>query len=282
MTKEEIWEKLAIEFKLRGLSPLSYKTYKTNISVFLDWCNKPYEDLEEEDFRNYLIYLVNEERLRPATINNRNGSIRFFLVVILGKNVNYMRTSRIHHVSKLPDVWSKEEVERFLSVVDDPRYLAIFINAYGSGLRVSEICKLRIEDVDSKDMRLFIQQTKDGKDRYTILSERGLAALRRYWLIYKPVNPQHYLFPSNRKEGYLQNSSVETAFRKYKKKAGITKSGNVHMLRHCFATHALEAGTDVLYIKQLLGHSCFSSTDTYLHIAKTSVYRTKSPADSPE
>ncbi len=282
MTKEEIWEKLAIEFKLRGLSPLSYKTYKTNISVFLDWCTKPYEDLEEEDFRNYLIYLVNEERLRPATINNRNGSIRFFLVVILGKNVNYMRTSRIHHVSKLPDVWSKEEVERFLSVVDDPRYLAIFINAYGSGLRVSEICKLRIEDVDSKDMRLFIQQTKDGKDRYTILSERGLAALRRYWLIYKPVNPQHYLFPSNSKEGYLQNSSVETAFRKYKKKAGITKSGNVHMLRHCFATHALEAGTDVLYIKQLLGHSCFSSTDTYLHIAKTSVYRTKSPADSPE
>ena len=282
MTKEEIWEKLAIEFKLRGLSPLSYKTYKTNISVFLDWCNKLYEDLEEEDFRNYLIYLVNEERLRPATINNRNGSIRFFLVVILGKNVNYMRTSRIHHVSKLPDVWSKEEVERFLSVVDDPRYLAIFINAYGSGLRVSEICKLRIEDVDSKDMRLFIQQTKDGKDRYTILSERGLAALRRYWLIYKPVNPQHYLFPSTSKEGYLQTTSVEIAFRKYKKKAGITKSGNVHMLRHCFATHALEAGTDVLYIKQLLGHSCFSSTDTYLHIAKTSVYRTKSPVDSPD
>ena len=149
-------------------------------------------------------------------------------------------------------------------------------------MRVSEICKLRIEDVDSKDMRLFIQQTKDGKDRYTILSERGLAALRRYWLIYKPVNPQHYLFPSTSKEGYLQTTSVEIAFRKYKKKAGITKSGNVHMLRHCFATHALEAGTDVLYIKQLLGHSCFSSTDTYLHIAKTSVYRTKSPADSLE
>ena len=280
MTKEEIWEKLAIEFKLRGLSPLSYKTYKTNISVFLDWCNKPYEDLEEEDFRNYLIYLVNEERLRPATINNRNGSIRFFLVVILGKNVNYMRTSRIHHVSKLPDVWSREEVERFLSVVDDPRYLAIFINAYGSGLRVSEICKLRIEDVDSKDMRLFIRQAKCNKDRYTILSKKGLDALRRYWKIFKPTSSDHYLFPGRWNKGHLTAGWVEHMFNIYKEKAGITASGTVHTLRHCFATHALEAGTDVLYIKQLLGHSCFSSTDTYLHIAKTSVYRTPSPADS--
>ncbi len=282
MTKEEIWEKLAEEVKLRGFSPLSYETYKTNISMFLDWCDKPYEDLDEEDFRNYLIHMINEGKLKPATINNRNGAIRFFLVVILGKNINYLRTARLRGINNLPSVWSKDEVERFFSVIDNPRDTAIFMNIYGSGLRVSEVCKLKVEDVDSKNMRLFIRQAKCNKDRYTILSQRGLDALRRYWKIFKPSSPEHYLFPGRWNKGHLTPEWIDTVFRIYKSNAGITTPGTVHTLRHCFATHALEEGTDVLYIKQLLGHSCFSSTDVYLHIAKTSVYKTKSPADSLE
>lgn len=282
MTKEEIWEKLAEEVKLRGFSPLSYHTYKTNISTFLDWCDKPYEDLDEEDFRNYLIHIINEGKLKPASINNKNGAIRFFLVVILGKNVNYLRTARLRGINNLPSVWSKEEVERFFSVIDDPRYTAIFMNIYGSGLRISEVCKLKVEDIDSKNMRLFIRQAKCNKDRYTILSQRGLDALRRYWKIFKPSSPEHYLFPGRWNKGHLTPEWIDKMFKIFKAKAGITTPGTVHTLRHCFATHALEEGTDVLYIKQLLGHSCFSSTDVYLHIAKTSVYKTKSPADSLE
>ena len=280
MTKEEIWEKLATEVKLRGFSPQTYHTYKCNINGFLDWAGKPYEELDEDDFRNYLIFLINEGRIEKGTINNRNGSIRFFLVVILGKNINYMRTARLRGVTSLPIVWSKETVERFFSVIENPRDLAIFVNIYGSGLRISEICKLRIEDIDSKGMRIFIRQAKCNKDRYTILSQRGLDALRRYWKIFKPSSPEHYLFPSRWDKGrHLMPGWIETMFNKYKAEAGITESGTVHTLRHCFATHALEAGTDVLYIKQLMGHSCFSSTDRYLHVAKTSVYQTKSPAD---
>ena len=282
MTKEEIWEKLAEEVKLRGFSPLSYHTYKTNISTFLDWCDKPYEDLDEEDFRNYLIHIINEGKLKPASINNKNGAIRFFLVVILGKNVNYLRTARLRGINNLPSVWSKEEVERFFSVIDDPRYTAIFMNIYGSGLRISEVCKLKVEDIDSKNMRLFIRQAKCNKDRYTILSQRGLDALRRYWKIFKPSSPEHYLFPGRWNKGHLTPEWIDKMFKIFKAKAGITTPGTVHTLRHCFATHALEEGNDVLYIKQLLGHSCFSSTDVYLHIAKTSVYKTKSPADSLE
>ena len=165
-------------------------------------------------------------------------------------------------------------------MIDHPRDLAIFVNIYGSGLRVSEICKLKIEDIDSKGMRIFIRQAKCNKDRYTILSQRGLEALRRYWKIFKPSSPEHYLFPNRwDKSRHLMPGQIEVLFNKYKTVAGITEPGTVHTLRHCFATHALEAGTDVLYIKQLLGHSCFSSTDRYLHVAKTSVYQTKSPAD---
>ena len=280
MTKEEIWEKLATEAKLRGFSPQTFHTYKCNINAFLDWGGKPYEELDEEDFRNYLIFLINEGRIEKSTINSRNGAIRFFLVVILGKNINYMRTARLRGVTRLPTVWSKETVERFFSMIENPRDLAIFVNVYGSGLRVSEICKLKIEDTDSKGMRIFIRQAKCNKDRYTILSQRGLDALRRYWKIFKPSSPEHYLFPNRwDKERHLMPGQIESLFNKYKAEAGITELGTVHTLRHCFATHALEAGTDVLYIKQLMGHSCFSSTDRYLHVAKTSVYRTKSPAD---
>ena len=191
-----------------------------------------------------------------------------------------MRTARLRGVTRLPTVWSKETVERFFSVIENPRDLAIFVNVYGSGLRVSEICKLKIEDIDSKGMRIFIRQAKCNKDRYTILSQRGLDALRRYWKIFKPSSPEHYLFPNRWDKGrHLMPGRIEILFNKYKAEAGISEPGTVHTLRHCFATHALEAGTDVLYIKQLMGHSCFSSTDRYLHVAKTSVYRTKSPAD---
>ena len=181
MTKEEIWEKLETEFKLRGYSKKSISTYKAGITTFLDWANKPYEDLDEEDFRNYLIQIIQEGKLKPQTINSKNSAIRFFLVVILGKDVNPMRTARLRGVLNLPNVWSKETVERFFSVIDNPRDLAILMNIYGSGLRVSEICRLKVEDIDSKRMRIFVLQGKFNRDRYTILSQRGLEALRRYW-----------------------------------------------------------------------------------------------------
>ena len=282
MTKEEIREKLELEFKIRGYSPKTLKAYQYAINRFLDWADKPYEELDERDFRNYLIYLVKEERLKRNTINMINAAIRFYLLVVLEKDVNYRRTARLRRTNTIPDVWEKEEVERFLSVIDDPRDQAIFINVYGSGLRVSEICNLRIEDVDSKNMRLFIHQSKENKDRYTVLSVRGLDALRRYWKIFKPYNPQNWIFPGTTKTGNLGPGGVEKAFRRYKNKAGITRPGNVHMLRHCFATHALEAGADVIHIKELLGHSCIASTHRYLHVAKISIRKIQSPADSLE
>ena len=279
MTKEEIYEKLDTEVKLRGLSPGTYKTYKSSIALFLDWTNKPYEDLEEIDFRNYLIYLVNRGDLSTSTINIYNASIRFLLEVILEKNINYRRTARLRKVFTLPNVWSQETIENFFSVIDDLRDRAIFLNIYGSGLRVSEIVNLRVQDVDSKSMRLLIRHAKGNKDRYTILSKRGLFALRQYWKVYRPVNAANYLFPGKSANGNFGTNSVEMLFRKYKRAAGISEPGTVHTLRHSFASHALENDVDVLCIKQLLGHSCFESTNVYLHVSNTKVYQTPSPAD---
>ena len=280
MTKEEIFERLQTEITIRGLSPGTYNTYMRAIDLFLNWSDKPFEKLEEVDFRNYLIYLINRGNLSTATINMYNAAIRFFLQVILEKDVNYRRTARLRKEYKLPPVWSIEEVAKFLNVIDNIRDRAIFINIYGSGLRVSEISTLKIQDVDSKNMRLLIRQSKGRKDRYTILSKSGLDALRDYWRRYRPVSPEGYLFPGITKEGHLGKSGIEFAFRKYLRRTDISTPGTVHTLRHCFATHALEAGTDILYIKELLGHSCFETTNVYLHIANTKVFKTSSPVDS--
>jgi site-specific recombinase XerD len=280
MTKEEIFERLQTEITIRGLSPGTYNTYMRAIDLFLNWSDKPFEKLEEVDFRNYLLYLINRGNLSTATINMYNAAIRFFLQVILEKDVNYRRTARLRKEYKLPPVWSIEEVAKFLNVIDNIRDRAIFINIYGSGLRVSEISTLKIQDVDSKNMRLLIRQSKGRKDRYTILSKSGLDALRDYWRRYRPVSPEGYLFPGITKEGHLGKSGIEFAFRKYLRRTDISTPGTVHTLRHCFATHALEAGTDILYIKELLGHSCFETTNVYLHIANTKVFKTSSPVDS--
>ena len=151
MTKDEIFEKLQTEVTIRGLSPGTYYTYKRAIDLFLNWTNKPYEELEEIDFRNYLLFLINRGDLTTATINMYNAAIRFFLQVILEKDINYRRTARLRKEYKLPPVWSIEEVAKFFSVIDNIRDRAIFINIYGSGLRISEICTLRVQDVDSKN-----------------------------------------------------------------------------------------------------------------------------------
>ena len=280
MTKDDIFEKLQTEITIRGMSPSTYHTYMRAIDLFLKWSDKPYEELDEMDFRNYLLYLINRGDLTTATINFYNAAIRFFLQVILEKDVNYRRTARLRKEYKLPPVWSIEEVAKFLSVIDNIRDRAIFINIYGSGLRVSEISTLKVQDVDSKNMRLLLRQSKGRKDRYTILSQRGLDALRDYWKRYRPVSPEGYLFPGSTKEGHLGTSGIEIAVRKYLSRTDITTPGTVHTLRHCFATHALEAGTDILYIKELLGHSCFETTNIYLHIANTKLFKTNSPADS--
>ena len=243
MTKKEIFAKLQTEITIRGLSPGTYYTYMRAIDLFLNWSDKPYEELEEIDFRNYLLYLINRGNLTTATINSYNAAIRFFLQVILEKDVNYRRTARLRKEYKLPPVWSIEEVTEFLSVIDNIRDRAIFINIYGSGLRVSEISTLKVQDVDSKNMRLMIRQSKGRKDRYTILSQSGLDALRDYWKRYRPASPEGYLFPGTTKEGHLGKSGIEIAFRKYLSRTDIKTPGTVHTLRHCFATHALEAGS---------------------------------------
>jgi site-specific recombinase XerD len=150
--------------------------------------------------------------------------------------------------------------------------------AYGSGLRISEIANLKVRDIDSNSMRLFVRGGKGKKDRYTILSENTLLTLRDYWCRYRPKSPEGYLFPGTKNVGSITGAGVRYAFNCALCKTNITKDVSPHTLRHCFATHLLEAGYSLFQIKEMLGHASLSSTTVYLHLANTTSGVT-SPAD---
>lgn len=278
MTTQEYLSNMMEDMELRGLSESTMKVYTGAVSLFLKYCNEQDCEIGEESFRQYVLTCFRSGSVSKTTCNLYNSAIRFFLEVTLGQNINYARTCRFRREYHYPEVFTVEEVSQFFSVIDDVKYRAIFLNIYGSGLRVSEIGNLRVSDVDSKNMRLLIRQGKGKKDRYTILSNTGLFALREYWKAYRPSSEQGYLFPGKH-EGHLGVPGVEIAFRNYYAKFGLTKSATVHTLRHSFATHLLENGADPLYIKNLLGHTTMDTTNIYLHIANTPIYKTVSPLD---
>jgi len=178
----------------------------------------------------------------------------------------------------VPTVLSGSEVARLLAALETDKHRALVMLAYGAGLRASEACKLRIEDVDPKRMLLHIRDTKRGRERYVMLSPRLLAMLRAYWKVSRPKGPQ--LFPGRDLGKRLTRAAMHKAIVKAAKLAGITKRVSPHTLRHSFATHLLEAGTDLRTLQVLLGHASLKSTMAYLHISTARVQSVASPLDA--
>ena len=167
----------------------------------------------------------------------------------------------------MKDVLTKEELSAFFNACDNYMYKTIFMMIYGSGLRVSEAVNLKIEDIDSKKMRIFVRGGKGGKDRYTVLPKVSLEMLRKYYKIYKPKHPEGYMF-LNREGNRIKTERTREYFRRYRRKAKIDEKFVVHSLRHGFATDLIERGASILEVKELMGHSNIRSTMEYIHVAK--------------
>ena len=169
----------------------------------------------------------------------------------------------------LSDVLTREEVSSLIRACTNTKHQALLLLAYGSGLRSGEIETLRVKDIDSKEMRIFVKGGKNKRDRYTLLSQTTLEALRTYWKDYRPNSPEGWLFPGFRNIGHLTRAAIALAFDTCVKRTGITKEVSPHSLRHAFATHLLEDGVELIKIKELLGHHRISSTMVYLHLSNT-------------
>lgn len=270
MTNEEVFGKIHEEFILRGMSKKTEDSYLCALRSFLRYYeNRNIETLDEENIREFLFHQISTGK-SSGSVNIYNSALRFIFGSVLSQNLNCRRIPRRRNHREIPAIMSKTEIVRFFSVIDNLRDKAIFETVYGAGLRVSEVSKLRVQDIDSSGMRLFVHLGKGGRDRFTLLSQRNLDLLREYWKQYRPNHPDGYLFYSrSKKSSPMTSHAIQDAFNKYLKLAKLPDSFTVHTLRHCFATHLLESGVEIYRIKELLGHSFIQTTSFYLHLCNT-------------
>ena len=278
ITMNQALQRMKADLQLRGLSRNTFNSYMIHTRIFLKYCKRPIEELNEMDVRRFLGHLIVEKKLTPGTVNSYSAAIRFFFAVTLNRTMNYLQIPRYKVPKKLPVILTREEVSSLIDNCSNIKHRALLLMAYGSGLRVNELASLKVRDIDSDSMRVFVQAGKGKKDRYTVLSENALHALRDYWRKYRPKSSEGYLFPGTKNMGHITSDAIGQALGKALSKSGITKHPTMHTLRHCFATHLLEDGYSLFQIKEMLGHSSLSSTTVYLHLANTTSGVT-SPAD---
>jgi site-specific recombinase XerD len=234
------------------------------------------EELGEKEIRDYLHYLIQEKRASQSGVSQAYSALKFFYETTLKRDWNGFGIPRVQKGKKLPVVLSQQEIQVILSAIRNLKHRALLMTIYSAGLRLSEVVRLKVSDIDSQRMMIRVQQGKGQKDRYTLLAQRTLEVLRDYWKEYRPSG---WLFPGKTAAEPLSVSSVQKVFEKVLLRAGVKKQASVHTLRHSFATHLLEAGTDLYHIQRLLGHTTPNTTAVYLHVSRKDLGGLISPID---
>jgi site-specific recombinase XerD len=262
------------EIRLRNFSPRTEQSYVSAMLGLARYYGQSPDQLSEEQIRGYLLHLK-ERGLSPSSRNVAISGMKFFYHQCLGWNEKQLFIPPRKRSWQLPEVLSQKEVERLLLATTKQRDRCLLMTAYATGLRVSELVRLKVSAIDSHRMMVRVEQGKGRKDRYTILSQRLLAELRAYWKVHRS---QSWLFP-NAKGGPLSIDYAQRIYNLAKLKAGIQKGHGIHTLRHCFATHLLEAGVDLRTIQTLLGHTSLLSTERYLQIRQHRISAMANPLD---
>lgn len=271
-------QRMVEDMQVRNLALNTQTSYVQQVSLFARHFNKSPELLQPEDIRSYQVYLTNEKKLSTSSILIAVSALRFLFNVSLKRDWNFEDVIPApKKPQKLPVVLSPEEVLHFLGCVGNTKQRAILTTCYAAGLRISETLHLKPTDIDRQRMVIRVEQGKGQKDRYVMLSPKLLDTLCNYW---RAVRPQGgWLFEGQRSGQPLDPSSVEQACHKARRLSGIRKPISPHSMRHAFAVHLLEAGTDVRTIQLLLGHRSLATTARYLRIATSKVCSASSPLD---
>ena len=263
--KKLLIERFKRDMQIRNFSPRTIATYSGKISLFLDYfSDKNIANLSLEELKVYMFYLIKERNNCASSIKQVIGAIKNFYVLTLNIKWAYQNLPQPKVQKHIPVILSKESVCDVINSPSNIKHQAILVLFYTSGIRMSELLSLKIIDIDSQRMQIRVLG-KGNKYRYTILSEYCLKILRMYWKKYKPVN---YLFNGVKKGTKYSNTSVRKILQKALKKTGITKKICIHSLRHAFATHLLETGTNIVVVKNLLGHTSLNTTMRYIHLQK--------------
>jgi len=266
------------DLALRGLSANTIASYLRCARKFVEHFGRSPYALGSAEIRKFLLYLIEERKLHPASVNVYAGAIKFLYRVTLKRPEQVAWLPRMRVPMHVPTVLSRSEVARLIAALSSDKQRAMVMVGYGAGLRISEICKLRTDDIDPKRMVLRVRSAKRGRERYVMLSPRLLAALRAYWKVSRLTGPD--LFPGRDRGKVMTRVAMHKAIVLASRRAGIKKRVSPHTLRHSFATHLLETGTDLRTLQVLLGHGSLRSTMLYLHVATARVQSIVSPLDA--
>lgn len=263
------------ELKIRGYSPKTIKAYLGHLNRFTMKSDQLIQDIQDTEMKEYILELIDLE-LSESYVNQGISSLKLFYNIFFNNNVLSLSIPRPKKAKKLPIVLSRNEIDRIIDAIKNYKHKAIICLVYSSGLRVSEVVRLKTKHIDSDRKMLFIKGAKGKKDRYSILSKKALVILRNYVQRYRP---KKWLFPGQKEGNHLSERSVQKIFEKTCKKAKINKDATVHTLRHSFAIHLHENGVDIRYIQELLGHKSSKTTEIYTHVSKFDIGKIDSPFD---
>ncbi len=263
---------------LRGFALRTRESYLACVTALARYYRRAPDQLGRDEIQAYLLHLITEKKLAYASVNQAVCAFRFLMGVVLRREALALEIPMAKVPKRLPQVLSREEVRRLLAAATQLRTRTVLMATYAAGLRVSEVCALQLADIESAPDRmcLKLRQAKGGKDRYTLLSARLLEALRCYW---HSTRPTLWLFPNTAGSGPIHPQTAQRMYYAACATAGLTQAGGIHTLRHSFATHLLEAGTDIHTIQRLLGHGHVSTTMRYFHLAQSRLTGTTSPLE---
>src|SRR6202162_4915462 len=270
------------ELERRNSAQTTIECYLRAVAEFSFHFHRPPNQLGPDHIRQYQAHLFGQRKLAPSTVTQRLAALRFFYIKTLKKAWSIAETPYPKQVFHLPTILSQEEIARLIDAARTPYHRTLLMTLYGTGVRRSELTHLKVSDIDSQRMVIHVRGGKGRKDRDVMLSPKLLEELREHWRRFKPST---WLFPGNRQhtgDTPIDTKVVWNACKEAAQRAGLQKDVHPHTLRHCFATHLLEAGADLRTIQMLLGHRDLEETTIYLHLSERHLSATGSPLDSLE
>ncbi|GAB5408543.1 MAG: site-specific integrase [Balneolaceae bacterium] len=277
MNKADLLTKYKHHLTLRNFSENTIRAYENGLGLFLGYLKaNQIDSVTPKVLEDYFYYSKKEIGYGYSMMKQLLASVKFLFEEVLKKRIDFDFNVTMKKPSTIPEVLSVEEVQRFLNTFSNIKHKAIFTLCYSAGLRLGEILNIKLSDIDSDRMQIRIQQAKGKKDRYTLLAPNVLELLRKY---VKEFLPKVYLF-EGRKGGKYSAASIQQLMRRHRKKANIKKKATPHTLRHSFATHLLDNGTDIRFIQELLGHKHISTTQIYTHVSSKSLKDVRSPIEN--
>jgi site-specific recombinase XerD len=264
------------DMAVRGLANRTREAYLAAVTGLAKHYRRSPDQISDEEVQAYLLHLIRDRHRAWNTCHIVVHGLRFLYHTTLKRDRTTFSIPSMRQPSKLPAILSRTEIERILAHTTNLKHRTMLLTTYAAGLRLNEVIHLRVADIDSTRLTIRVEQGKGGKDRYTVLSAHLLEALRGYW---KETRPATWLFPSAQGPHPMDPSALQRAYQTAKQRAGITKPGGIHALRHAFATHLLEAGVDIHTIQRLLGHGHISTTTRYFQLTRHTEMAPGSPLD---